>query len=266
MTDPFEANRTMWNAWTKLHEKSSFYDVESFREGQTSLKHVELEEMGAVNGLDLLHLQCHFGLDTLSWGRLGAQVTGVDIAEEAINLARNLAEDIGVAATFIAANVLNLPDHLDRQFDRVFTSYGALNWIPDLSLWAQVVNHFLKPGGCFYLVEFHPLMSMLDDDGERFAYPYRQPDEALAMELTGSYAAPDATETHTCFEWFHGIGDIVTALASQGLRIDFLHEFLYSSYPCYPYLEADGPERYVWRGQPNSLPLMYSIQASKISL
>ena len=148
-----ESNRRSWNERTPVHARSDFYGIERFKAGATSLLSVELEEMGDVQGKSLLHLQCHFGMDTLSWARLGANVTGADFSDEAIDLARSLSGELGIEAEFVLSNVYSLPDVLEAQYDIVFTSYGVLVWLPDLKPWAEVVAHFLRPGGFFYIVD-----------------------------------------------------------------------------------------------------------------
>jgi len=145
--DPYlEENRRLWDAWTGIHVASEFYDVDSFRDGgdrQIRIKDYEREEVGDVIGRSLLHLQCHFGLETLSWARLGATVTGADFSPEAIDAARRLADEVGVPATFVCANLYDLPRTLDAEagFDVVYTSHGVLGWLPDIRGWARVAAH-----------------------------------------------------------------------------------------------------------------------------
>jgi len=261
--DPTHINRSLWNHWTRLHAGSPFYDLEGFKAGKSSLKPVEREELGDVAGKSLLHLQCHFGMDTLSWAREGAVATGVDFSPEAIALAQSLSRELGIPAEFLCAELYDLPQVLHRQFDVVFTSYGVLAWLPDLPRWAEVIAHFLKPGGTFYVVEFHPLVGMLDDAGERLAYPYSHNPEPMAFEVRGSYAEPEADFSHRAYEWAHGLGEVVTALLSAGLRLEFLHEFPYSVYNCFPFLEESEPGRYVLKGQGVSVPLTFSVRATR---
>ncbi len=175
MDEQRQANRTLWNNWTALHAKSSYYDVEGFKAGKSTLTSIEVDEVDAVAGKSLLHLQCHFGLDTLSWARRGAMVTGVDFCERAIELARSLAQELELPARFAHSDVYDLPTVLHDEFDIVFTSYGVLYWLPDLRGWADVVARFLKPGGTFFIVEHHPFASVfdLDADGDlRAVHPY----------------------------------------------------------------------------------------------
>ena len=142
MDERMEANRKHWDESVRVHVASKTYDVERFlsaRKGR--LKPIELEELGDVRGRSLLHLQCHFGLDTLSWAMEGANVTGIDFSEPAVKEARRLAGETGLDARFVVSNVYELPENLDGEFDFVFTSYGALNWLPDMTKWAEVVAH-----------------------------------------------------------------------------------------------------------------------------
>lgn len=161
MDERLKANKKVWDALTGPHLLSEFYDVEGFKAGNDWLRPLEIEEMGDVHGKTLLHLQCHFGQDTLSWGRRGAIVTGVDFSDEAIDYARKLSKETGIKADFICSDIYALPEILDQQFDIVFTSYGVLTWLPDLKRWAEVVAHFLKPGGFFYIVEIHPILYII---------------------------------------------------------------------------------------------------------
>ena len=146
--DPIRANNALWDEWTVIHERSEFYDLEGFKRGGVRLRPYEIEEIGPVEGKDLLHLQCHFGIDTLSWARLGARVTGADFSEAALTLARSTAADIGIAdARFVQSDVYDLPAALEGDFDIVYTSRGVLGWLPDIRRWAEVVAHFVRPGG-----------------------------------------------------------------------------------------------------------------------
>ena len=260
--DFFATNRSLWNGWTAIHTRSAFYDVDAFRRGRSTLNAIELEALGAVAGRSLLHLQCHFGMDTLSWARLGARVTGVDLSDAAVAQARALAGETGIPAEFVAANVYDVPRVLGREFDIVFTSYGVLAWLPDLPRWGEVVARSLRPGWRFFIVEFHPFASALADDGETVAYPYFHTPEPLRLEARGSYADPDAPFTHPAFEWTHSLADVVNALLGAGLTIEHVHEFPYSPYNCFPFVEEREPGRWVVRGG-RRLPLTFSIRARR---
>ena len=264
-----QANRILWNAWTKIHEDSEFYNLTGFKAGQSSLKSIEVEELGDVGGKSLLHLQCHFGMDTLSWARLGAQVTGVDISDEAITLARSLAEELNLDARFVCADIYDLPKNLDGQFDIFFTSYGILCWLGDLTRWGQIIAHFLKPGGIFYIVEIHPFSDTLDWQKDKpelsVRFPYFHVPEPESFDAETSYAGPDTqkTEPITNYQWFHSLSDIVNALIGAGLRIEFLHEFPVTVFQQLPFMKqnADG-----WWRLPEGLPeipLLFSLEATK---
>lgn len=264
MDDYSKTNRGLWDGWARINAGSKLYDLEGFKAGKTSLKPTELEELGEVEGKSLLHLQCHFGLDTLSWARMGGQATGVDFSGEAISLARSLNEELGLDARFIQSNVFDLPKVLDDQFDIVFTSYGAINWLDDIDAWAGLVARYLKPGGTFYMIEFHPFITTLDDDGRLGGDSYFYKPEPTMWEAEGSYADRDADFSHKSYEWNHSIGDVVTALIAAGLKLEFLHEFQFSAYDALHFaLEQIGPDQYALPGCPNTIPFMYSIRATR---
>jgi SAM-dependent methyltransferase len=256
-------NRQMWNEFASLHSKSKFYDVEGFKKGKNTLTFIEKKELGDVSGKSLLHFQCHFGLDTMSWARLGAQVTGVDFSEKAIQLAQALASDLSINARFIQSSIYDLPRMLDDKFDIVFTSYGILCWLPDLKEWGRVISRFLKASGIFYMVEFHPIRSMFDDDGN-MKEPYFHMEEPIKYEGTGSYAEPTADFKHVSYEWLHSLADVVNALIEAGLRIEFLHEFPFSTYGDLPFLEQREDGLWYHRDRDIKIPLMFSTMASKM--
>ena len=167
-----EINKQSWNKKTSTHLTSDFYDVEGFLNGNSSLNEIELELLGDVKGKSILHLQCHFGQDTISLGRLGARTTGIDLSDKAIESAIELAEKAGIEASFICCDIYDLPNHLNEQFDIVYTSYGTLGWLPDIDKWAKIVSRYLKPDGKFVFVEFHPVVWMFDDDFQEINYNY----------------------------------------------------------------------------------------------
>jgi SAM-dependent methyltransferase len=184
-------NKRRWNELVDIHAKSDEYDLDGFIAGKNSLHSIELDALGDVSGKSLLHFQCHFGLDTLSWGRLGARVTGVDFSDTAIELARSLAARVGVDAEFINCNVYDLPENLDGEFDIVFTSFGALCWLHDMEGWAGIISRYLKPGGTFFMAEFHPFMWVFDYEFPselKVKYRYWQGEKPDYYEAEGSYA------------------------------------------------------------------------------
>jgi len=268
MLDEFiKANLGLWNEWTEVHETSAFYDVEGFKQGGLSLRPIERDELGDVRGKRLLHLQCHFGLDTLSWARLGATVTGVDFSEKAITLARELAAETGVPATFVHSTIDDLEAVLQGEFDIVFTSYGAIEWLSDLGRWAHTVDHFLKPGGTFYMVEIHPFAQMLDDIDDhpelRFAGPYFPTDRPQRFDIRGSYADPDAPVKAVAYSWTHNFAEIINALLGVGLELEYLHEFPCSVAPFSRSMKRAEDGWYYLPGDRRDVPFLYSLKATK---
>jgi ubiquinone/menaquinone biosynthesis C-methylase UbiE len=273
MTDPADAirdNNALWDAWTRIHEGSEFYDLAGFKQGGVRLRQYEIDEVGPVAGKDLLHLQCHFGIDTLSWARLGARVTGADFSEAAIALARSVAAEIGIDdARFVRSDLYNLPDVLDGDFDVVYTSRGVLGWLPDIRRWAQVVAHFVRPGGRFYVTEIHPIAQALENEGVEpgeivVRYPYWEHAAPLSFAVQGTYADRDAEVVgQTEHGWDHGLGEIVTALIEAGLRIESLREYPFVDWQLDFLVEADDG---TWKLPPDiegELPLFFSILATK---
>ncbi len=267
MNEFVESNRALWDEWTEIHEKSSFYDVEGFLRGRDTLNPLEVGELGDVRGKKLLHLQCHFGLDTMSWARRGASVTGVDLSPKAIDLARRLARDTAIDARFICSELFLLREHIDDVFDIVFTSYGVLWWLPDLQPWGAVIAESLTPGGTFYMAEFHPLLQILDENAPelRIAEPYLGTGEPLEFPNLSSYADPEAPVEHPVeYGWAHGLGEVVSALADAGLHIEYLreHPFMYESREL-PVVEQNAEGLYVIRDGLPQIPLLYSLLAGK---
>ncbi|MCB0532346.1 MAG: class I SAM-dependent methyltransferase [Saprospiraceae bacterium] len=262
MQDYIDANRQAWNLRTEVHKNSEFYNVEAWKKGKSSLGDIELRELGDVHGKSLLHLQCHFGQDTLSWARLGAQVTGCDLSENAIDYARQLALEAGLDARFVCCNVYDLPQHLDGQFDIVFTSYGVVGWLPDLEPWAKVIAHFLKNGGVFYLAEFHPVIWMLDEKMEFIKYAYHNAG-VIETEQTGTYADRYADLQYKEYGWNHSLSEVINALLRQGLQLEFLNEYPYSPYDCFD-KTVKGPDgNYRIQGLEDKIPMVYSLRARK---
>jgi SAM-dependent methyltransferase len=262
------SNRELWDEWAELHVGTDFYDVEGFRRGGIRISDFEIREVGDVTGKDLLHLQCHLGIDTLSWARLGARVTGADFSERAIARARQLADEVGIDARFVHSDLYVLPGALDGTFDVIYTSRGAIPWLPDLRRWAEVIAHFLRPGGIFYIAEGHPVMWVFDDDdGQtdlRVRYAYFEKPEPERFPVVGSYADRNArVKKDVEYSWPHSLGDVVTSLAEAGLRIEFLHEHPFVEWPV-PFGEEREPGFwYLRRDQEGEIPLSFSLKASK---
>ncbi|MEL6672464.1 MAG: class I SAM-dependent methyltransferase [Bacteroidota bacterium] len=259
ISDLFLQNQQLWDARAAVHLGSDFYDVAGFKQGKTTLRHIELAELGEVRGLKILHLQCHFGLDTLSLARMGAEVTGVDLSGQAIAQARELAAELSLEARFLQSNVYELPQVLDEQFDMVFTSWGVLAWLPDLKPWASLIARYLRPGGKFYMAEFHPLLNMFEEDWSTIAYPYFN-QGVLTFESEESYTDQSATPGHTEHVWHHPLADIFSSLLGEGMHLNFFHEFPYSPYPCFSDMKEIGPEQYVTERYGPNLPYAFSLE------
>lgn len=256
------ANRLHWDELAKIHERPSvYYDVDAFRAGGLSLRPLEREEVGDVRGKSLLHLQCHFGLDTLSWARLGARVAGVDLSTVAIERARTLAEECGIDARFVCADIDSIEDVGDV-FDIVFTSFGTTVWLPDLDRWAKLIARSLASGGFFYIVDSHPFAYVLGE-GLRVTAPYFRRGAEHYAPGGGDYAVPEAEVTTESYEWTHTLGDIVTSLARAGLRISFMHEHPFADWPFNAALQRGDDGYFRLDAQTAPIPLMYSIKATR---
>jgi SAM-dependent methyltransferase len=266
----FAANQSLWDVWTRIHAAGDHYDLAGFKAGGVRLRPYEIELVGDVTDKSLLHLQCHFGIDTLSWARLGARVTGADISAVGIELATSLAAELGFPeARFVRSNLYDLPDVLDGEFDVVYASRGAIGWLPDIAGWAHVVAHFLAPGGTFFITEGHPVMNVFEGEGVapgelRLAYPYWEHAKPLVFPVVGSYAEPDAeVGDETEHSWDHGLGEIVTALIDAGLRIETLIEHPFLAWKVDFLVEGADGNWFLPPGTGGELPLMFSLRATK---
>jgi SAM-dependent methyltransferase len=259
------SNRRMWNEFTHINARSALYQLEEFKAGQNKLNPLERGELGDVAGKMLLHLQCHFGMDTLSWAMLGAQVTGVDFSDEAVALARSLSAELHIPGRFICSDIYDLPQVLDETFDIVYTSYGVLCWLSDIPGWAKLAARCLKPGGVFYMAEFHPFANVFDDYAPelRFRYPYFEK-QMMEFPVDGSYADPVAKmEPTTSYEWNFRIGEVLTSLLDAGLRLEFVHEHPFTVYQQLPFLERGADGYWHQPGGREDIPLMFSVRATK---
>lgn len=259
-----EINRNSWNNRTETHLKSEFYDLDGFLSGKTSLNEIELNLLGDITGKTILHLQCHFGQDTISLSRLCANVTGVDLSDKAIESAKQIAAETHSDAKFICCDVYDLPSHLDETFDIVFTSYGTIGWLPDLDRWAKIVSKYLKPNGQFVFVEFHPVVWMFDDNFEKVFYRYFNSGPIVESE-NGTYADKTAQISQEYVMWNHGLGEVIGNLIKNGLEIKSLEEFDYSPYNCFNKTVAFEPKKYRIEHLEDKIPMVFSIVAEKKS-
>ena len=270
-----EANRANWDERVDIHLRA--YDLSSLRAGHGTLNAIEEAELGPVAGKRVLHLQCHFGNDTLALAQRGAEVVGLDFSPAAITAARSLAAELGLEARarFVQADLYDAPAAIPepQAFDLVYVTWGALCWLPDVARWAKIVAHFIKPGGALYHAEGHPAALVLDDetpctDGRPgFFVPYFLR-EALIMDDHRDYADPNArlrnTRTH---QFMHPLAEVVMGLLNAGLTLEFLHEHDSVPWQMFTTLVDDGTgngqwRQYRWPDRP-WLPLSYSLRARR---
>jgi SAM-dependent methyltransferase len=258
-----EINKALWNKRTPVHTISEFYNDVAFRQGAQVLKEPELELLGDIAGKKVLHLQCHFGQDTLAMARMGAHVSGLDISDAAIDYARQLAADIGMPASFYCADVYEPPAALHGMHDVVFTSYGTIVWLPDLDKWAQTIAKCLKPGGRFVFVDTHPVALMFDDNFQRITYPYfnmggiEEIEKATYADLNAEIGLPSVT-------WNHSVAEIIQALMNAGLPLHTIHEYDYIPHNCFGNMREVTPGRYQVIGSEGMFPMVLGLVAVKV--
>ncbi len=274
MEDKYEytkQNKVAWNKRTGINFTSEFYDVKGFLKGTNSLKKIELDllqkNISYIKEKTILHLQCHFGQDSLSLSRMGADVTGVDISDTAINFANELKSSMkangeNIKAEFICCNVFELEEHLDKKFDYIFTSYGVLGWLHSMEEWAKLISQFLNPGGKLILVEFHPFIWLFDEnDYSKIIYSYfnRSP---IIETKKGTYSDPDSEVELTDVQFSHTISDIISNLIKHGMRITDMQEYDYSPYGCFNELDNLNGKYHI---EPfgDKLPYVFSVIAEK---
>jgi SAM-dependent methyltransferase len=258
-----DGNRAFWDELTPVHLKN--YGVERFLAGERWLPQEILQEVGDVTGLSLLHLQCHFGLDSLAWVRQGAVVTGVDFSPAAVEAAQALSLQADLPATFVCSDIYDLPNNLEGSFDVVFTSIGVLCWLKDLNAWARVIAHFLKPGGFLYIMDAHPLMYTFDDEGQwRFILSYfHNPEPYIWDGENEDYMDPSYKTNTPTYEWQWSASDILNAVIGAGLRVEFFNEYEALSDPVYPWMVARDDGLYTYSNMPVPLPIVFTLKARK---
>ncbi len=259
----FKTNAALWDAKTRIHLKSDFYNQEAFMEGATSLKQIELAGLPEVDGKTLLHSQCHFGQDTLSLQRMGANCTGIDLSQVAIDTAIDLNKELDLQAKFLCTNVYDLDQNLTDSYDVVYTSYGVIGWLPDLKRWAEQLMKRLKRGGTFYMVEFHPCMYMFDWDTKRIDFRYFNNGEPYVEEEEGTYADKSADIKLKEYFWQHSFGDLMTALIEQGLSITRFQEYDYSPYDLFSGKGKRAEDEYIFEVNGTNIPLVFELKGIK---
>ena len=260
MEQYFEANQILWNNKVPVHLDSDMYMMDEFLKGESSLCPVVQEQLGDINGKSILHLQCHFGQDSLSMARMGAKVTAVDFSKEAIKKARELNEQLGLDVEFVEANVLSLNGMLEDKFDIVFTSFGTVIWLPELNSWADVIKHHLKPGGEFIFVEFHPFINGMDWDTGSFDYNYFNTGKPYHEIVEGTYADQSADLKGEEYFWLHNFEDTISPLLKLGLSMTSFKEYPFSSYDVFGKMKKIEDWKYVWSQAKVSFPHMFSLK------
>ena len=261
-SDYLKINKASWNSKTDTHMESEFYNMKGFLDGETSLKNIELNLLGDINGQRILHLQCHFGLDTLSLARMGGKVTGVDLSDQAIQRARELTQKANLNATFIGCDLYDLPNHLNEEFDIVYTTYGTIGWLPDLNKWGEIISKFLKPGGRLIFVEFHPVVWMFDDEFSKVTYRYFNSGPIVESE-TGTYANREADIKLDYVMWNHGLGEVLKSLIINDIEVTKFEEYDYSPYDCFKYTLETEPGKFRIKHHEDKLPMVYAIEGIK---
>jgi len=264
MQDYFDNNKKLWNAKVPIHVNSVMYNMEAFMAGETSLDKATLDLVGDIKGKKILHLQCHFGQDTLSMARMGATVTGLDISNEAIEKAKALNVELDLDAQFIESNVYDAIENVEGKFDIVFASYGTICWLPDLDKWATVIAHFLKPKGKFVFLDFHPLIDMLNWDTCDFEFGYFNPGKPHLEFTQGTYADTNANIKMKEYFWNHSIAEVIQALLTAGLQIEQMKEYDYSPYDVFGEMIERAPREYTMKKMPVDFPYFYGIICNKL--
>ena len=265
--DYMKLNKANWNERAAIHleDATGFYEIADFRAGKPSLHAIEAAEIGDVTGKRLAHLQCHIGLDTLSLARLGADVTGLDFSATALDGARKLAAELAIPAHFVEGNVYDARRLLPGSFDIVYSTWGAINWLPDIRKWAEVASSLLAPGGFLYMAEAHPVTLVFEEVEGRLVpyFPWRTPpDQPINSDTPTTYTgATTPLVNRRTQEWMHPLSDIVGALIAEGLRIEFLHEHEQLPWQLFPMMVPAGDKLYRLPDGMVSFPLAFSIKA-----
>lgn len=271
----FEANRRNWDDRARLHaQDQSGYELDRYRDDRQRISGVvafDRAHLGDLEGLRVLHLQCHIGTDTLSLARLGAEVTGVDQSGVSLEAARGLFASVDTPGRFVEANVYDAVAALNgEQFDVVYTGVGAINWLPDIARWGQVVGALVAPGGRFLMRDGHPMGYAIDDSGFddgvlRLKYPYFETVEPMTFDDANTYVDTGGVElTDTVsHEWNHGIGEVFTALTGAGMQVTTLEEHRGLDWEMIPGQVQVGHQWFLPEHQRDAAPMMYTIGAMK---
>ena len=262
MEDYYKTNREAWNTRTKIHLHSSFYDLDKFKREVKSVPDLDLSLLGDIRGKSILHLQCHFGMDTLSLSKMGANVMGVDFSEEAIQTAKSLNEELGMNAQFCCCNIYDAPAVMQgQQFDIVYTSYGVVNWLPDLTQWGHVISQMLNDGGKFVIVEFHPVLWMFNEDFSQVQYAYSRKEPYVVEEAT--YTGSETDYRQKTVTWNHGLAEVLNGLLCNGLQIESFGEYDYSPFNLFGNMIVGADGMFRITGKSGEIPMLFSVAAVK---
>jgi 2-polyprenyl-3-methyl-5-hydroxy-6-metoxy-1,4-benzoquinol methylase len=251
-------NRKSWDMRTEMHIHSDFYDLKNFKKDIHSLNSIELNLLGNIENESILHLQCHFGLDSLSLEKKGAKVTAVDFSPKAIALANELKKELGMQTTFICADVYEINTKLNSKFETIFSSYGIVGWLPDIENWAKVIQKQLVKGGRFILVDFHPALWMFDDNFKKVSYSYFNDEPYIEIEK-GSYANREDVQETTSIWWSHSLSEITSSFLKQGLKMTTFKEFNYSPYNCFKNTVEFEKDKFRIKHLGKKLPMVYAM-------
>ena len=262
MEDYYKTNKEVWNARTKIHLHSSFYDLDKFKREVKSVPDLDLSLLGDIRGKSILHLQCYFGMDTLSLSKMGANIVGVDFSEEAIQTAKSLNEELGLNAQFCCCNIYDAPAVLQgQQFDIVYTSYGVVNWLPDLTQWGHVISQMLKDAGKFVIVEFHPVLWMFNEDFSQVQYAYSRKEPYVVEEAT--YTDSENGNRQKTVTWNHGLAVVLNGLLCNGLQIKSFGEYDYSPFNLFGNMTVEKNGTFKIAGKNGEIPMLFSVIAVK---
>lgn len=265
-----ELNRAHWNELADVHGRGTdaYYDIDRLIAGESSLSRAERDgvdtAIGDLAGKDVLHLQCHLGMDAVSLARLGARVTGADFSAAALARASDIASRCGVQVDFVEADATNLPAELRERFDLVYATIGVLNWIGDVDAWMRSARSVLRTGGRLLLVDVHPLFAMfrtLEPLEADFPYASAGP---VRFDEQGSYADKDAVlSSSATVEFAHSLGEVVTAAVGAGLHVEYVQEHLECDFDPRGILAAEPDGAYRMRIGGSPAPILYTVVASR---
>lgn len=258
----FDSNKDLWNNKTDVHIDSEFYDNESFLKGRNSLNPFELEYLGDVTGKKILHIQCHFGQDSISLARMGAKVTATDISDQAIQKGREFNEQCGTDVKFVETDTYHINDHITDTYDIVFMTYGVICWLPDIGKLAEIVKARLNPGGKMISVEFHPVLNLFDFPNQKISYSYNNV-HVYEEEIEGTYAEQETELKGKEFFWQHSIEEVTMPYINLGLQMTAFREYYHSPYNTFESMKEVEKGKFVYGDFPYPIPHMYLTEFTK---